>query len=182
MLDKRTTARYFIVAVVVVMATWIIHEFAHWLTSRFFGYDAIMTLNGTFYESYEKPTIEHSTIVSAAGPLITILQGAIIFVFLKLKSWNKYLFLGLFVAFYMRFLAGIINIIKLNDEARISEYLEIGTFTLPIVVSGLLFSMVFVISKKYQLSRKFLGITTLIVMFLSSVLILMDQFFHFRLL
>ena len=80
----------------------------------------------------------------------------------------------------MRFLAGLMNFINVNDEGRVSQYLGIGTFTLSIIVSGLLFFMVYKISKKYSLNWKFQLGTYLIVMIASSILILSDMFFGIR--
>ena len=163
-----------------VSFTWILHEFAHWLTSELLGYETIMRLNGTSIENGENPTIWHQTIVSAFGPIITIIQATIIFLILKSRSWNKYLYPLLFTAFYMRLLAGLMNIVNPNDEGRISVYLEIGIFTLPIIVSGTLFFMVYSVSKKHNLSWKFQLATTITVMIASSILILSDQFFGIR--
>ncbi|VAW31659.1 hypothetical protein MNBD_CHLOROFLEXI01-4491 [hydrothermal vent metagenome] len=128
------------------------------------------------------PTDWHKIIISAAGPIVTILQALIVFLFLKSRDWNKFLYPFLFTAFYMRLLAGLMNFINPNDEGRIGIFLEIGIFTLPIIVSGLLFIMVYRISKKYNLNWKFQLATTVIVMVASSILILSDQFFGIRIL
>jgi hypothetical protein len=37
----------------------------------------------------------------------------------------------------MRFLASFMDLRMLNDEGRISVYLKLGTFTLPIIVAGI---------------------------------------------
>jgi len=80
----------------------------------------------------------------------------------------------------MRVLAGLMNAINVNDEGRVSQYLGIGTFTLSLIVSGLLLFMVYNVSKKYTLNWKFQLGTYLIVMVVSSILILSDQFFQIR--
>ena len=80
----------------------------------------------------------------------------------------------------MRLLAGAMNIINVNDEGRISQFLNLGTYTLPILVSILLFIMVFNLSKKYALTLRFQLTTLLIVMVISSIVILADQFFGIR--
>ena len=182
MTDKKITFKYILTATVAVLFTWIIHEFAHWSTSEMFGYETVMKLNGTYAVDGEQEIPWHSAIISASGPIITILQGLIIFLLLRSGNWNKYLYPFLFVAFYMRFLAGLMNFINLNDEGRIGVFLEIGTFTLPIIVSGLLFIMVYKISKKHSLNWKFQLWTTIIVMTASSILILSDQFLGIRIL
>ena len=47
MTDKKITFKYIISVIVTVIITWLIHEFAHWLTSELFGYDTALNLNGT---------------------------------------------------------------------------------------------------------------------------------------
>lgn len=176
MTDKKITFQYILAVIAAVIFTWIVHEFAHWLTSELLGYETIMRINGTSPVSGENPTDWHKIYISASGPIITILQGLLIFLFLKYRYWNKYLYAFLFTALYMRLLAGLMNFINPNDEGRISAFLELGTFTLPVLVSGSLLFMVYKISKKYSLDWKFQLFTTLIVMVASSILILSDQF------
>ena len=182
MADKRLTFSYFLAVTVAVIFTWTIHEFAHWLTSEVLGYETIMRLNGTSPANGESVNDWHKLFISASGPIVTILQGLIAFIILKNQTWNKFVYPFLFTAFYMRLLAGFINFINLNDEGRIGAFLEIGTFTLPLIVSGLLFFMVYKITKKFNLDWKFQLWTTFIVMVVSSILILSDQFFGIRLL
>lgn len=180
--DQKITVKYILVGILAVFLTWIIHEFAHWLTSELLGYETIMRLNGTSAVQGENTTDLHKVIISISGPIVTILQGLIIFMLLKLKGWNKYLYPFLFIAFYMRFLAGLMNLIMANDEARVGQFLGIGTFTLSIIVSGLLFFMVYKTSIKYKLNWKFQLWSTIITMVTSSILILSDQFFGIRIL
>lgn len=180
MTDKRITFSYILAVIVAVSFTWIIHEFAHWLTSELLGYETIMRLNGTSPANGENINDWHKTFISASGPIVTFSQGLIAFIILKNQTWNKFLYAFLFTAFYMRLLAGFMNFINLNDEGRIGAFLEIGNFTLPLIVSGLLFFMVYKISKKFNLGLKFQLWTALIVMVVSSILILSDQFLGIR--
>lgn len=182
MTDKKITLRYSMVILVAVTVTWIVHEFAHWLTGELLGYQTIMRLNGTSAIEPQNPTAWHKIIISVSGPVVTLLQGSVVFIYLISRKWNKYLYPFLFTAFYMRSLAGLMNFINLNDEGRISAFLKIGTFTLPIIMSGLLFLMVYSVSENHNLKWKFQLSTTLIVMVWSSILILSDQFLGIRIL
>ncbi len=177
MTQAKITFQYILTIAIVVFVTWIIHEFAHWATGELLGHDTTMRLNGTHTVYGDHETRWHSTFISAAGPIITILQGILAFLFLKRKGWNSVAYALLFMAFYMRFLAGIVSYIRPNDEARISEFLGLGTYTLPLVVSAFLFFLVYRISKKYALNWKFQLTTTLAVMVFSSLLIMADQYF-----
>lgn len=181
MRDKRLTFSYVLAVTVAVIFTWIIHEFAHWLTSESLGYETIMRLNGTSPANGEKVAEGHKIFISASGPIVTILQGLIAFIILQNHVWNKFIYPFLFTAFYMRLLAGLMNFINPNDEGRIGVFFEIGIFTIPIIVNGLLFFMIFKVSKRYGLNWKFQLGTTLIVILISSLLILSDQFFGIRL-
>lgn len=167
---------------VAVSFTWFSHEFAHWLTGELMTYKMIMTLNGTYPASRKYDDDFHAFIISAAGPIVTIIQALIVFVIFNLKGWFKYLYPFLFIPFYMRLLAGLMNFINLNDEGRIGEYFGIGVFTLPLLVSAFLFYMVYKISHKYDIDWKFQTITTIMVMVFSSALILADQFLKVRIL
>lgn len=179
-MDQKITIRYILAATGAVISTWIIHEYTHWLTSELLGYETIMRINGTSVVEGEKPTELHNGIISISAPIITVLQGLIVFALLKNRGWMKYLYPFLFTAFYMRFLAGLMNFIHLNDEGRVSQLLGIGTFTLSIVVSGFLFLMVYQISKKHKLNWKFQLGTCITIMILSSILILCDQLIGIR--
>ena len=180
MTDKKLTFSYILAVTVAVIFTWIIHEFAHWLISELLGYETIMRLNSTSPANGENVSDWHKIFISAAGPIVTILQGLIAYIILKNRTWNKYIYPFLFTAFYMRFLAGLMNSVNPNDEGRIGAFLNIGNFTLPVIISGILFIMVYKISKVYELDWKFQLLTTLMVMTVSSFLILSDQFFGIR--
>ena len=180
-MDKSITFKYVLAVLGAVLFTWLVHEFAHWLTSELYGYETIMRLNGTSTVEGENPTDIQENVISAAGPIITVLQAILAFLLLKAKGWNKYLYPVLFIAFYMRLLAGLVNIVNPNDEGRISEFLGIGTFTLSIIVSAFLFFLVYKISKMYKLSWKFQLATTLLVMMFTTMVILGDQIFELQL-
>lgn len=181
MTDTRVTFGYVFTAILAVLVTWGLHEFAHWATSESLGYDTIMTLNATSPIKGQDISEWHRFLISAAGPVITIFQAVVVFIFLK-NTWSKHLYLFLFIAFYMRFLAGVMNIISPNDEGRISVYLGIGLYTLPFLVSTFLFYLVYKTSKRYRLDRKFKLLTLLLVLVFTSILILLDQFLKVQLL
>ena len=182
MTEQRINGKYIIAGIIAVIFTWIIHEFTHWLTSELFGYETIMRINGISLVEGESPTELQKVIISISAPIVTISQALFVFIILKTRGWNKYLYPFIFTAFYMRFLAGLMNFINLNDEGRVSQYFGIGTFTLSIIVSGFLFYLVYKVSKKHSLKWKFQLVTYLIVMVVSTILILSDQFFGIRIL
>lgn len=182
MTDKRFSGDYILGIVIGVFATWLIHEFAHWLTSESLGYDSIMTLNGVSAEVGVEVKEKHKLWISAAGPIITIVQAFMAYFALQFRKWNKYIYVVLFTAFYMRFAAGIMNVISLNDEGRIGESLGIGKFTIPLIVSAFLFYLVYKVSRGNKLKWKFQLATTIAVIVFSSLLIIADMKFGIRIL
>ncbi|SFS93538.1 hypothetical protein SAMN04487906_2193 [Zhouia amylolytica] len=182
MTDTKITAKYVLASAGAVLFTWLIHEFTHWVTSEALGYEAIMTLNTVSPLTGQEQTDWHKIYISASGPLITILQALIVFMFLLKKGWNKLVYPLLFTPLYMRVMAGFFNFIKPNDEGRVSDFFGLGLFTLSIIVSAILFFLVYRISKKHQLNWKFNILTLLVVIFFSSILIMADQFLGIRIL
>jgi hypothetical protein len=65
----------------------------------------------------------------------------------------------LFWAAFMRFMATVISLFNANDEARISEWLGWGMWTLPVIVTGALFVLLAIGSRRLQVSWKTLGLT-----------------------
>lgn len=177
MTDQKITLKFSLVIIIVVFATWIIHEFAHWITAESLGNKTIMRLNGTSSVKGENPTDLDNILSSSAGPIITIIQGLLAYAFLKFRKWNKYVYAFLFTAFFMRFLASLMNFSMLNDEGRISVYLGLGVFTIPIIISGILFYMVYKASRAYKLKWKFQLSTIAIIILGVTALIFADQYF-----
>lgn len=178
--NQKVTLKYILITIFSVLFTWFIHEFTHWLTSELLGYEAIMRLNGVGPKHGVIPTENHQAIISISAPIVTILQGVLFYFILKSNGWNKYLYPFLFTAFYMRFMAGIMNFLNPNDEARFGEYLGIGTHTLSFIISIFLFTLVYLISKKYKLNWKFQLFTVITVLVISWIIIFVDQYFRIR--
>ncbi|MEO5564428.1 MAG: hypothetical protein ABIR18_13360, partial [Chitinophagaceae bacterium] len=120
-------------------------------------------------------------VISAAGPAITLIEAIIVFSIMRRRK-EILLYPFLFTCFYMRFFATGISFLNPNDEARISKSLGIGMFTLPIIMTVVLFYLVYKVSQQYSLSTRFNSITLALVIFFTSIIILSDQFFHIQLL
>ena len=162
-----------------VFLSFFFHELFHWITGELLGYKMTMTLNSVSPAGGQYIKHWYETLISAAGPVFTILQAAAFYIIMR-KNENLLLYPFLFVPLYMRTLAGAMNFINLNDEGRISNTFGIGTFTLSILVCGLLFFFVYKVSKQYKYTAKFQIINVLLTIFFSSILILTDQFLHLR--
>jgi hypothetical protein len=178
---KIVNSKYILITFFAVVASWILHEFAHWIAGTFLGYEMVMTFNKTFPVNGKFVTDSHYQLVSAAGPVITLTEALIIFFVIQQKKIIS-LYPPLFTCFYMRFFAAVISVRNPNDEARISKSIGLGTYTLPIIVVIILLFLVYKISVTYKFSMKFNMINLGLVILFSSIIILTDQFFHIRLL
>lgn len=177
--NNTITLSYCVITALAVFVTWELHEFAHWATGTASGYDMVMTLNKTY--SLTGVTNSQAQLISAAGPVVTLLEAIVIFLVMRYRNSGS-LYAFLFTCFYCRLFAAFISFLNLNDEARISKYLGIGTFTLPLIMSAVLFMLVYNTSRRYGFNGRFNAATLGLVIFFSSVIILADQFFHVRLL
>lgn len=179
--NNRVAAKYVLITLLAVLLSWVLHESAHWLTGVALGNEMTMTLNASFPTARKYNRDADALLVSAAGPLFTLLQAVVVFTVMRNRS-AKLLYPFLFTCLYMRLLAMGLSFINPNDEARISRDLGIGMFTLPLIVSAFLFFLVWLISKQYGFNKKFNAINVGLVMLFSSILVLVDQALHVRIL
>jgi FtsH-binding integral membrane protein len=159
-----------------VVFTFLIHEFGHWTMGEFLGYEMRMTLNTGYPIAGKYDQAWHYAVISAVGPLITLLQ-AIIFYYLIKKYSNRNLYPFLFTTFYLVLLSGIVGYRNPNDLGRIGNYLNIGLFTLPIIFIIIHYIMLHQTSKRENYDRKFNVLTLLLIILFSSVWILTNQKF-----
>ena len=173
--------RYVAVFAIAVFLTWTLHELAHWTVGEYLGYKMVITLNSGYPVSGQYSKDLHYQIISAAGPIFTLLEALLVFI-LMIKGKRILLYPFIFTCFYQRLFATIISFRRPNDEARISTAIGIGKFTLPIIMTSILFALVYKVSKKYRFDTKFnLGNLGLTILF-SSLIILTDMYFKVRLL
>ena len=172
---------YILVFVIAVFLSWIAHELAHWITGEYLGYKMAMTLNSAYPLSGFSSKDSHYQIISAAGPIFTLIEAAFIYVLMLCKK-RVHLYPILFTCFYLRLLATILSFKKPNDEARISIAVGFGKFTLPLLMTAILFLLVVKISKIYKFELKFNLVNLGLVILFSSIIILADMYFKVRLL
>jgi len=172
-------AKYVFITAIAVFASFFFHELAHWIAGEWLGNKMGMSLNATYPISGYFVKDWHENIVSAAGPLFTIAQAFVFYVIIN-KNGNKNLYPFLLMPFIQRLLAMGLTFINPNDEARISQSLELGLLTLPLLVCATLFVLVYSTSKKYNYSFKFNAVTIAWMVLFFSILILSDQYFKLR--
>jgi hypothetical protein len=148
---RRVGAGFYLLLIGAVLLTALIHEGAHWLAGTALGHQ--MTFNLNSVGPMSPVSMRDHLIISAAGPLVTILQGLIAFVLvLRRDMLGAYAFL--FFAALMRVTATAVSVFNPNDEARISLELGMGQWTLPLIVCGLLIALTVVASRKLRIGWK----------------------------
>ena len=143
------------------------------------GYKMALTLNSAYPldDFYFKSW--HQMAISAAGPVFTIIQAMFFYRAID-QSGKAFLYPFVFIPFYMRLLAGVLNLINLNDEGRISRDLGMGTYTLSAAVCLLLFYLVYKTSQRQQFTLKSNLLTLSWTIVVSSLLIIADMFLKVR--
>lgn len=123
--------------IIATFLTYIIHEGGHWLAGELLGYDMWVNINSAGLAQGSYTSEWHQQIVSIAGPFVTLVQAIIAF-FLVRKYKAVWAFAFLFAALMMRFVAMVVSLNNPNDEARVSEWLGLGPWTLFLLVVALL--------------------------------------------
>ncbi len=177
--------KYILITVFAVLFTWVAHEYCHWIVGRCLGYPMAMTLNSAYAltpSGNYNFDWEHQ-VSSAAGPIFTIFQAITVYLIMKYRN-VPLLYSTLFICFLSRFGATMLSFKpnNFNDEARISHFLGIGDFTLPILVTVFLLVLVALTIRRYQFSAKFVFLNFLLTGTLIYGLVQLHFHYHWRLL
>jgi hypothetical protein len=133
---QRAGWRFYVLLAVAVPLTALAHELAHAAAGEALGHAMTMSLNNARPASGALPPA-HAVLVTAAGPLVTVLQGAAACA-LVLRTGALAWYAPLFAAAFMRFAAMVVSVVHPNDEARLSLALGLGTWTIPaLTVAGM---------------------------------------------
>jgi hypothetical protein len=146
--NRPLPGRFYLLLISVGLGSFLVHEFAHWLTGVALGYEMVASPNHV--RSIGEMSATHELFVSAAGPVITIGQAIVGFALLGGRR-AQLGFALIYMAFFMRLMAAAVSVFNPNDEARISEQLGLGTWTLPAIVVIFLFVLVFFASRRLGL-------------------------------
>jgi hypothetical protein len=124
---------FYLTMFVVVIATMILHEIVHWIAGTALGYEMYFQLTKAgLVEGVWRSDFDYA-LVSIAGPIFTLwlgLVGAWLAIFQKVRFGYELIF----TAFMQRALAmGMSAIFIPNDEARVSLFLELDWWVVPLV-------------------------------------------------
>lgn len=139
---------FYAILFVVGVGSFLVHESAHWIAGVALGHDMVASPN---HVSPRGPVpVDVRGLIAAAGPLITIAQGVLGF-WLVRRRHSQPGFALLYMAVFMRALAAAVSLSNPNDEARVSQRLGLGTWTLPVAVVAGLSVLLVVASRELQL-------------------------------
>lgn len=177
MIPIKFTSKYIVYCLLAVIITFLLHEFSHWITGELLGYKMGMSLNKAYPINGVFRYDWHYTLISATGPVITLLQSLIVFLFIKRTS-DFYFYPFLFASFYLELLSGIMNFSNPNDLGRISRTLGWGLFTIPLLFILCHSFLLYKTSKREKYSGRFILSTFFLILLFSSVWILANQKFN----
>jgi hypothetical protein len=173
-MKKKITLTFIILIFISAFFSFLFHEFGHWTIGELLGNKMIMNLNGAYPKGDRYIHEWNSIFVYAGGPLFTVVQ-AIISLYLVNKYKKLFIYPFLFFPFIMRLFAFLFGTFKIQDEALMSSKLNIGTYTLPIIIIIILSILVWKGSSTLKLNLKFNLFCTIYSIIFMVILIYTNQ-------
>ena len=152
--------------------TFALHEGGHWLAAVLMGHEAFFSLNRA--GARDVVDAADMMIISAAGPALTAVQ-ALVALWLVQARASAAAWVFLFWAAFMRFMATVISLFNPNDEARISDWLGWGMWTLPVAVTAGLFVLLAIGSLRLRVSWVTLALTWVVASGAVSAIVGLDM-------
>lgn len=129
------------------------HEFGHWIVGELLGNDMGISFNGVWPKEGHYISDKHGLYVGIGGPAFSILL-ALIFMIIIEKYKYIYVYPFVFFPFFSRFFCFSFGDFSAQDEAGISAALELGTYTVAIIVLSILLLIVLRASYKLKFGFK----------------------------
>lgn len=152
-MDKKISLKVYLLFIPISYASYLFHEFGHWIVGEVLGNRMIFSLN------YVRPQSGHyiypndNLFVSIGGPAFTILL-AVIFLLIIEKYVTIYAYPVVFFQMVLRFFSLAFGGFEKQDEARIASILNLNIYIIGIVVVVILFLIVFRASYKLKIDFK----------------------------
>jgi hypothetical protein len=156
-MDKRPDLKLLLLFIPVAYLSYLFHEFGHWTVGEILGNEMVYRLNWVWPKSGQYIGTHDGLYTSIGGPAFTILQ-AIIFLLIIEQYRTMYAYPFVFFAFFMRFFSLVFGGFSKQDEAHISASLDIGPYTVAIVVLLVLFVILWRCSHRLKFDIKTNGI------------------------
>ena len=143
--------RLMLVLLLSAYASYLFHEFGHWLIGTLLGNKMSMSLNGAWPTSGVYLKESHALPIRIGGPAFTILQAFVALLIIeKYRTLLAYPFLVFPLVFRVFSLA--LGEFRAQDEAGISAILGLGKYTVVIVVCSILLGLVWRGSRTLKLN------------------------------
>lgn len=152
-MDKKTMIRLFLLFIPVAYVSYLFHEFGHWVVGEVLGNDMVYSLNYVWPNNGYYIGASHDLYVSIGGPAFTILLSMLFLMIIE-KYRIPYAYPFVFFQMFTRFFSLAFGGFSIQDEAKISAILELGTYTVAIIVFLLLLLMVLRASYKLKIGLK----------------------------
>lgn len=172
MRGTRTGPGFYALVFVAGFVTFAVHEGGHWLAALLLGHEAFYGLNSAGARG-AVGTVDQM-IISAAGPAVTVAQGLIALWLVQARA-SAAAWVFLFWAAFMRFMATAVSLFHPNDEARISEWLGWGMWTLPGLVTVALVGLLVLGTLRLRVGWKTLVLTWVVASVAVSAVVGLDM-------
>ncbi len=152
-IDKKLMIKLFLLFIPVAFASYLFHEFGHWIIGEILGNKMVYSLNYVWPKTGHYIDANNDLYTSIGGPAFTILLSTFFLLIIE-KYKTIYAYPFVFFQMFMRFFSLVFGGFSKQDEARISAILVIGTFTVAIIVFIILFLIVLRASYKLKINLK----------------------------
>jgi hypothetical protein len=152
-IDKKTLGKLFLLFIPVSYASYLFHEFGHWIIGEVLGNNMVFSLNDVWPKGGHYIDASHEVFVLIGGPAFTILLSILSLLVIE-KYKTIYAYPIVFFQMFERSFSLVCGGFSKQDEARISAMLNLGTYTVAIIVVVLLFLMVLRASSKLRINWK----------------------------
>ncbi|MBG7609361.1 MAG: hypothetical protein IZT55_00705 [Anaerolineae bacterium] len=152
-IEKITFTKLLLLFIPVSYASYLIHEFGHWIIGEALGNNMVYSLNNVWPKGGHYIDADHEVLVIIGGPVFTIILSILFYLIIE-KYRTIYAYAIVFFQMFFRFFSLVFGGFSKQDESRISAILNLGTYTVAIIVLLLLFLIVFKASKKLRINLK----------------------------
>ena len=139
--ESKLSLKFMLLFIPVAYASYLFHEFGHWIIGEALGNNMVYSLNNVTTQSEHYIDASHEVYVSIGGPAFTILLS-LLFLLIIEKYKTMYAYPFVFFQMFTRFFSLVFGGFGQQDEARISAILGLGKYTVAIIVLLILFLIV----------------------------------------
>ncbi len=139
--ENKLSLKFMLPFIPVAYASYLFHEFGHWIIGEALGNNMVYSLNNVTPQSGHYIDASHNLYSSIGGPAFTILLS-LLFLLIIEKYKTMYAYSFVFFQWFIRFFALVFGGFGQQDEARISAILGLGPYTIAIIVLLILFLIV----------------------------------------